>query len=61
MPRLRFDIAPRPGFNTSAAADFHQLPLEDNSIESIMFDPPFFAAGGSPRENRIKIWIISQA
>ena len=41
-PRLRFDIAPQvPGV---VCADARRLPLADNSVQSVMFDPPFVVA-----------------
>lgn len=41
-PRLRYDIAPQSP--DVRQADCRHLPLEDNSVESIMFDPPFKAS-----------------
>lgn len=48
-PLLRFDIAPQPGhdvleFSSSA------LPLEDNKIHSLVFDPPFLTYVRAARE-----------
>ena len=43
-PALCFDIAPRvPGV---VQADVCRLPLEDSSVFSVMFDPPFMARTG---------------
>lgn len=39
QPRLRFDLAPQ--VNGVGQADCRQLPLDGESIASIMFDPPF--------------------
>lgn len=38
-PELKFDINPQVGGVVQASAD--NLPIDDNSIQSIMFDPPF--------------------
>jgi len=38
-PELKFDIAPQ--IEGVKQADCRSLPLEDNSVTSIMFDPPF--------------------
>lgn len=43
-PELRFDI--RPQADGVVEADARQLPLEDNSISCMMFDPPFLATTG---------------
>ena len=43
-PELRFDLQPKaPGVQQ---ADFRNLPLGEESIQSILFDPPFLAGGG---------------
>lgn len=39
QPRLKFDIAPQ--FTDVFQASADDLPLEDASLQSIMFDPPF--------------------
>lgn len=44
-PQYRFDI--NPVFPYVEKADCRRLPLARASIRSIMFDPPFFAGGGS--------------
>ena len=43
-PELRFDI--RPQAEGVVEADARRLPLEDNSISCMMFDPPFLATTG---------------
>jgi hypothetical protein len=46
-PRIKSDINPR-GRDT-LSADFMRLPFKDNSMRSVMFDPPFFASSGGGR------------
>lgn len=43
-PRLRFDLNPQS--EDVVRADCRNLPLEDESISSLMFDPPFLATTG---------------
>lgn len=43
-PELKFDIQPLS--DAVAYADCRSLPLEDNSLNCIMFDPPFLATTG---------------
>ena len=44
-PKFRFDIAPIPGTGTiKASAD--NLPMKYNSIDTMIFDPPFLATKG---------------
>ncbi len=38
-PRIKFDIKPQT--ECTEKADVRNLPLENNSVESIIFDPPF--------------------
>lgn len=42
QPLLKFDVAPQHPDVVEASAD--NLPLEDGSVQSIMFDPPFKAS-----------------
>ena len=50
-PALRFDIAPQT--EGVAQADARHLPLEDDSISCMIFDPPFLATTGkSLREGK---------
>ena len=50
-PTLRFDIAPQA--EGVVKADARHLPLEDDSISCMMFDPPFLATTGkSLREGK---------
>ncbi len=44
IPRFRFDISPQVEGVTQG--DSRCLPLEDSSIDCIMFDPPFLATTG---------------
>lgn len=44
-PKLRFDIAPQSKEVTKA--DCRKLPLKDESVGVLMFDPPFISRGGS--------------
>lgn len=44
QPRLKFDI--EPAFPEVERADVLSLPLESESIGSVMFDPPFLATTG---------------
>lgn len=43
-PKYNYDIIPQ--YDFVQKADSRNLPLEDNSINSIMFDPPFLATTG---------------
>ena len=43
-PKYIFDISPQT--EDTIKADARNLPLEDKSINSIMFDPPFLATTG---------------
>ena len=43
-PRLKFDLVPQTEDTVQASAD--KLPLEDESVGVIMFDPPFCITGG---------------
>lgn len=58
-PRLKFDIKPQ--LEDVVQADCRSLPIEDNSLDCIMFDPPFLAAKSKSLEvdngyNRINKW-----
>ena len=44
LPRLRFDLNPQS--EDVIQADCRDLPLADESISSLMFDPPFLATTG---------------
>lgn len=44
-PKIKMDLYPKT--IDTIQADFTQLPLKDNSVDSIMFDPPF--VGGTPK------------
>lgn len=51
-PQYKFDISPQTV--DTVQADCRNLPLPDNSINSLMFDPPFLATSGkslSTQEN----------
>jgi hypothetical protein len=48
-PKYKFDIFPvRPGVIKAAAED---LPIEDNSIKTMIFDPPFLSTKGKSLDN----------
>lgn len=51
QPRLRFDINPQT--KETEKADVRSLPLKDNSIKSIIFDPPFVI--GLPNGSKDKV------
>lgn len=58
-PRLKFDIKPQ--LEDVVQADCRSLPLEDGSLDCIMFDPPFLATKGVSLEkddtsNKINKW-----
>lgn len=44
QPELKFDLIPQ--YEEVIKADCRQLPLEDNCLKSIMYDPPFLATSG---------------
>jgi len=48
-PRLRFDLNPQS--EDVIQADCRNLPIEDESISSLMFDPPFLATTGKSLES----------
>lgn len=50
-PRLKFDLFPKTPDTVQASAE--DLPLEDNSISSIVFDPPFIAGHTKERPTGI--------
>ncbi len=55
-PKYKFDIVPaRPGV---VAADSTILPLSDESISSVLFDPPFLATKGNVGSSKKKSNII---
>lgn len=43
QPRLKFDLEPQTKDTVQASSD--NLPLEDNSVDTVMFDPPFVIVG----------------
>jgi SAM-dependent methyltransferase len=45
VPKYKYDIKPQT--DDVIQADCRQLPLEDNSLNCIMFDPPFLATTGA--------------
>ena len=58
-PRFKFDIKPQ--LDDVVQADCRNLPIEDKSLDCIMFDPPFLATKGVSLEkndanNRINKW-----
>lgn len=50
QPKLKFDIKPQ--IEDVKQADSTNLPLEDNSIKSIMFDPPFVVGIGTEQAKK---------
>lgn len=52
QPKYKFDIQPQT--NDTIQADCRHLPIEDNSINSAMFDPPFGVAYGPSLKNHHK-------
>lgn len=48
-PRLKFDLAPQS--EDVRQADCRALPVEDESVHSIMFDPPFVMSGDAHKED----------
>lgn len=44
QPKYKFDIKPQ--FSDVECADCRYLPLDDNTLQCIMFDPPFLATKG---------------
>ena len=59
IPQYCYDINPK--FSFVEKRDSRELPLEDNSINCIMFDPPFLATKGRSLEqdddnNKINKW-----
>ena len=46
-PKMCFDISPGPDLAADVKkADVRDLPIEDESVKSIIFDPPFLCGGG---------------
>lgn len=52
QPLLKFDLAPQHPDVTEASAD--NLPLEEGSVHSIMFDPPFMPTKSPNNPGKIK-------
>lgn len=52
-PRLKFDIKPQ--LEDVVQADCRSLPLEDGSLDCIMFDPPFLATKGASLEKTTRV------
>lgn len=52
QPRLKFDIEPQHDDVVKASAD--SLPLEDGSVKSMMFDPPFMPTKSPNNPGKIK-------
>ena len=56
-PKYKFDINPQT--EDTIKADARSLPLDDNSVNCIMFDPPFLATTGKSikaNDNNNFIW-----
>lgn len=56
-PKYRYDILPQ---NDAEICDCRNLPLEDNSINCIIFDPPFLATSGKSLTKTDKSNIINK-
>ena len=57
-PKIKTDLFPKN--DTIIQADSENLPFEDGSMTSIMYDPPFVIAGKSYRENKEGSSIIAK-
>lgn len=57
-PKIKTDLFPKN--DTIIQADSENLPFEDSSMTSIMYDPPFVIAGKSYRENKEGSSIIAK-
>lgn len=45
-PSIKFDVCPPPKRTDVLQADCRNLPMGDNTLESMMYDPPFIVAHG---------------
>ncbi len=45
-PSVKFDVCPHPKRPDVLQADCRNLPMGDNTLESMMYDPPFIVAHG---------------
>ena len=52
-PKYRFDIDPK--VDGVQKCDCRHMPIADESLDCVMFDPPFLAASGA-NKSRIKEW-----
>lgn len=57
-PKIKTDLFPKN--DTITQADSENLPFEDSSMTSIMYDPPFVIAGKSYRDNKEGSSIIAK-
>ena len=57
-PKIKTDLFPKN--DTIIQADSENLPFEDGSMTSVMYDPPFVIAGKSYRENKEGSSIIAK-
>jgi len=57
-PKIKTDLFPKN--DTIIQADSENLPFEDGSMTSIMYDPPFVIAGKSYRDNKEGSSIIAK-
>lgn len=57
-PKIKTDLFPKN--DTIIQADSENLPFEDGSMRSIMYDPPFVIAGKSYRDNKEGSSIIAK-
>jgi hypothetical protein len=49
QPTYKFDLTPQT--DDTIQADSRNLPLENDSVETVMFDPPFVIAGDTYKSN----------
>ena len=54
QPKYKFDLYPQTE-DTIALVEEGMIPLSDNSVSSIMFDPPFIIHGGSEIKDTSRI------
>lgn len=51
-PSVKLDLNPDPGFPDVERCDVRDLPFEDGSIESVLFDPPFLDGFTTGKTNK---------
>jgi len=58
QPKIKSDIVPL--FEDVIKADSEHLPFDDNSMKTVMYDPPFVISGRTYRENKDGSSIIAK-